>query len=106
VKGSVTITFKQSSKSLVKSQKELSEITLNAENFENVQVTGEGLSTYRYNGHHIYLLWDSSFQHQEERKVTINYDLDDPIAGLYFNRGNEYINENPSWAITDHETEK
>lgn len=102
----MTITFKHSSQTLVKSRKELSEITLNAENFENVKISGEGIANYRYTGHRIYLLWEDTFKHQEERQVTIEYELDNPVAGLYFSNGKEYINENPAWAITDHETEK
>ncbi|OBZ84302.1 Glutamyl aminopeptidase [Choanephora cucurbitarum] len=104
--GKVTVTFKHTGKALVSSPKDLSKILLNAEDFENVNVTGDGLKDFHYDGHHIHLFWQQAFAKQEERKVTIEYTIESPTAGLYFNKDDENLNATPVWAITDHETEK
>jgi hypothetical protein len=104
--GKVTITFKHNGQALVSNTDELSRITLNAENFEHVQVTGEDLEDFRYDGHHLWIYWQTPFTKNSERQVTIDYTVEQPIAGLYFNKGDEIIGATPHWAITDHETEK
>ncbi|KAI8375207.1 peptidase family M1-domain-containing protein [Blakeslea trispora] len=105
-KGQVTITFKHTGKALISSVKDLSKISLNAEDFENVNVTGDGLKDFHYDGHHIHLFWQQPFAMQDERKVTVEYTIDHPVAGLYFNKGDENKDGSQIWAITDHETEK
>ncbi|RCH82376.1 hypothetical protein CU098_001740, partial [Rhizopus stolonifer] len=104
--GKVTITFKHTGEGLVANNKELSSIALNAEDFEHVKVTGEGLSDFYYDGHLIHLYWKEPFTKQSERKATIEYTIEKPIAGLYFNKNDEMLHATPAWAITDHETEK
>jgi aminopeptidase N len=104
--GKVTITFKHNGLALVSNTDELSCITLNAENFEDVQVAGDDLKDYRYDGHHLWIYWQTPFTKHSERLVTIDYTVEKPIGGLYFNKGDEIIGSTPLFAITDHETEK
>lgn len=108
VTGKVTLTFKHNGTALVSNSKDLKEITLNAEDFENVNVTSLDKNVeFRYDGHYIYLSWKESFQKSEERKVLVEYTLDHPIAGLYWQQPDDIMkSENPTWAITDHEPEK
>ncbi|RCI02732.1 hypothetical protein CU098_010214 [Rhizopus stolonifer] len=104
--GKVTITFKHTGQGLVADNKELSKIALNAEDFENVKVSGEGLSNFYYDGHLIHLYWKEPLTKQSERKVTVEYTIEKPVAGLYFNKDDEIPDPTSAWAITDHETEK
>lgn len=104
VVGKVTLTFKHNGTALVSNRKDLTQTTLNAENFETVHVVGEHVD-FRYDGHLIHLTWNQPFEKNMERKVTIEYTLDHPIAGLYF-QNPDTINKDPTWAITDHEPEK
>lgn len=104
--GKVIITFKHNGYALVSNPEDLSCITLNAENFEHVQVTGEDLKDFRYDGHHLWINWRTPFTKHSERQINIDYTVDNPIGGLYFNKGDEIIGSTPCWAITDHETEK
>ncbi|CAO3692350.1 unnamed protein product [Rhizopus microsporus] len=104
LKGKVTLTFKHTGKALISNKNDLSTTVLNAEEFENVKVTsvdGENIS-YRYDGHLIHLQWETPFTANAERKVLIEYDIEDPIAGLYF----QQEEGSSHWAVTDHETEK
>ncbi|KAI8879234.1 hypothetical protein K501DRAFT_257181 [Backusella circina FSU 941] len=101
--GQVTITFKHTGKALVTNAKDLSTITLNGESFEDLKVTG---SDFRYDGHHIFLEWSTPFTINEERKVTIDYKVIDPIAGLYFQKPDAIHGIDSRYCITDHETEK
>jgi aminopeptidase N len=105
--GKVTITFKYTGKALVSNVKDLTEITLNAEDFEQVRVHSDDQVDYRYDGHLIHLTWKKPFEKGTEGKVTVEYTVDHPIAGLYFQRPDDIMKtENPTWAITDHEPEK
>lgn len=104
VTGKVTHTFKHNGTALVSNKKDLTQISLNAENFENVKVSGDEVD-YRYDGHLIHLTWKEPFEKNSERKVTIEYTLDQPIAGLYF-QNPDTESEGSTWAITDHEPEK
>lgn len=108
VTGVVTVTFKHNGLALVSNVNDLTQIELNAENFENVKVSGfEHEVDSRYDGHLIHLKWKEPFSKGAERKVTIEYTLDHPIAGLYFQKPDSVIgNPDAVWAITDHEPEK
>ncbi|KAL0080326.1 peptidase family M1-domain-containing protein [Phycomyces blakesleeanus] len=105
LQGKVTLTLRYNKPTLVKSEKERSSLVLNAEEFVNVQVSGEGVS-HTYDGHHIQLFWESPFKVDTERKVVVTYIVDDPVAGLYFQKEDPFFKSNPRWAITDHEPEK
>lgn len=108
VTGVVTVTFKHNGLALVSNIDDLTQIELNAENFENVKVSGvEHDVDSRYDGHLIHLKWKEPFTKGTERKVTVEYTLDQPIAGLYFQKPDSVIgNPDAVWAITDHEPEK
>ncbi|KAG0168668.1 hypothetical protein DFQ28_000363 [Apophysomyces sp. BC1034] len=101
----VTLTFKHSGRAHVRSKEERSTITLNAEEFEDVAVFGEGV-THTYDGHHIKLFWDTPFEVDAKRDVVIEYMLDDPVAGLYFQKEDSIPGVTTHWAITDNEPEK
>ena len=78
---------------------------MNAVNFENVHV--QGVDQSRYDGQLIHLKWKEPFTKGEERKVTVEYTLDEPVAGLNFQKPDSVIgNPDAVWAITDHEPEK
>ncbi|KAI8391176.1 peptidase family M1-domain-containing protein [Radiomyces spectabilis] len=102
--GKVTLTFCHSGRALI-GKDERSTVVLNAEQFEDLQVLGEGV-THTYDGHHIQLFWSTPFEQSSRREVTITYKVEEPIAGLYFQKADSMIGASPLWAITDHETEK
>ncbi|KAI8968862.1 hypothetical protein BDF20DRAFT_129560 [Mycotypha africana] len=104
--GKTTLTFKHNGKALVSNARDLQEIRLNAVDFEDVKVSGEGLKQYHYSGHHILLVWDTCFNKEEERKVTIEYTVENPVAGVYFDKDDDMINATAQWAVTYCETEK
>jgi hypothetical protein len=85
--------------------KERSQIVLNGVAFEDLQVEGKGV-THSYDGKEIKLYWDSPFEAQSERTVTLKYGVDHPVSGLLFDRRDWMPGTIDEWAITDHETEK
>ncbi|KAF7727730.1 hypothetical protein EC973_007189 [Apophysomyces ossiformis] len=105
LQGKVTLTFQHSGRVLVRSKEERSAITLNAEGFDNVAVSGEGV-TYTYDGHLIKLFWNSPFEVDAKRDVVIEYTIEEPVAGLYFQKEDSIPGFSTHWAITDHEPEK
>ncbi|KAI7881545.1 hypothetical protein K492DRAFT_230251 [Lichtheimia hyalospora FSU 10163] len=102
LKSKVIITFAHNGLSLSQSNAS-STIVLNAEAFQHVQVSG---ASFSYDGHRIQLKWDAPFAKNEQRKVTIEYIITHPTAGLYFQNEDSIIDAQPCWVITDHETEK
>lgn len=76
---------------------------LNAVAFQQVYVSG---ASFSYDGHRIQLKWDTPFAKKEQRKVTIEYIISHPTAGLYFQNEDSIMGAQPCWLITDHETEK
>ena len=102
LKAKVITTFAHNGLSLSQSNAS-STIVLNAEAFQHVQVSG---ASFSYDGHRIQLKWDTPFAKNEQRKVTIEYTITHPTAGLYFQNEDSIIGAQPSWVITDHETEK
>ncbi|CAO3681152.1 unnamed protein product [Umbelopsis ramanniana] len=98
-------TFRSSNSSSIAPLKERSQIVLNGVAFEDLQVEGKG-ATHSYNGKEITLYWDSPFEAQSERTVTLKYSVDHPVSGLLFDRRDWMPGTTDEWAITDHETEK
>ncbi|KAI9321445.1 peptidase family M1-domain-containing protein [Dichotomocladium elegans] len=104
VDAQVTVTFAHKGLATVSDKKKLSNITLNAEGFQQVHI--EGVAAYSYDGHRIQLRWNTPFEKNEERNVKIKYCVSHPLSGLFFQQEGSIMGAEPCWAITDHETEK
>lgn len=103
----VTLTLKHGSEASITNAELLSHLVLNTEDFGELQVSGDRGLSHSYDGHHIQLHWQVPFEIGEERQVVVDYKLDHPVAGLYFQRQDSIMgNATVQWAITDHETEK
>ncbi|KAJ3033276.1 hypothetical protein HDV00_006539 [Rhizophlyctis rosea] len=83
----------------------LSEIVLNAVGFQSVEVTGNDVKTWQYDGERITIVWEKTFGPEEERKVTVNWVLVKPIAGMYFDVPDKYYPDRVLHSITDNEPE-
>lgn len=102
LKAKVVTTFAHNGSSLP-STNASSTTVLNAVAFQQVHVSG---ASFSYDGHRIQLKWDTPFAKKEQRKVTIEYIISHPTAGLYFQNEDSIMGAQPCWLITDHETEK
>ncbi|KAI8146509.1 peptidase family M1-domain-containing protein [Fennellomyces sp. T-0311] len=104
LEATVTITFEHGGQALIKNKKDLSSAVLNAEGFLYLRIEG---ASHSYDGHQIQLSWPEPFEKNVQRKVTVKYVIDHPVAGLYFQNEDSLITDKDCcWAITDHETEK
>lgn len=103
--GTVITTFKRTAAASVKSAKDLRQFSLNAVSFSNVKVSGDKLDDFEYDGEKIHLYWKGDFSANEERKVTVEYDIIKPIAGLYWAKSYHTTNSAKN-VIADHETER
>ncbi|KAJ8654161.1 hypothetical protein O0I10_010237 [Lichtheimia ornata] len=103
LKAKVITTFAHNGLSLPSCNASSSTTALNAEAFQHVKVSG---ASFSYDGHRIQLKWDTPFAKDEQRKVTIDYIISHPTAGLYFQNEDSIMGAQPCWLITDHETEK
>ncbi|KAI3635629.1 hypothetical protein MIR68_006267 [Amoeboaphelidium protococcarum] len=76
-------------------------IDLNGVSFSELQVDG---ADFDYDGQLIKLRWNQPFEGDEVRKVTLRYQVRNPVSGMFFS--NKLDGEDrPVFAITDHETE-
>ncbi|KAJ2964794.1 hypothetical protein NQZ79_g301 [Umbelopsis isabellina] len=98
-------TFRYEKQLCLASARERSHIVLNGVAFENLEVTGEGI-THSYDGKEIKLHWNTPFEPQTERKVTLEYDVDHPVSGMFFGRKDCIPESEDEYVVTDHETEK
>lgn len=103
LKAKVVTTFAHNGLSLPSCNASSTTTVLNAEAFQHVQVSG---ASFSYDGRRIQLKWDTPFAKNEQRKVTIDYIISHPTAGLYFQNEDSIMGAQPCWLITDHETEK
>lgn len=105
-KFSVTVTLVYSGHAAIP-VKNRSTLVLNAEGFENVNVKGVDHDVvFNYDGHAIQLYWPKPFDVGDTRKVTIDYLLDHPTAGLYFQKSGQIIGADPCYAASDNESER
>jgi aminopeptidase N len=104
VSGTVTHTFKNSTDLVLAPERTVT--VLNAVGFLDLIVTGAKGLDYLYDGKELTLKWDSAFEPQEKRQVTISYKVIDPVAGLYFDVPKPGFPDRVLHAITDHETER
>ncbi|KAI8894738.1 hypothetical protein BC833DRAFT_651837 [Globomyces pollinis-pini] len=83
----------------------LKKIHLNALNFIDVKVEGEGVD-YWYDGEILQLIWAVPFQPLESRTIKISYSIIEPLGGLYFNLPDQNYPNRAKYVVSDHETER
>jgi aminopeptidase N len=84
-------------------------LKLNGIGFQDVVVSdpdGAHEVVHSYDGSEIKITWDRAFRSMEERRVTISYVVVKPSSGLYFSMPSDDNPNRPTWAGTDHETER
>jgi hypothetical protein len=97
--------FHYSNTSTVASVRDRSHTVLNGVAFESLRVVGNGVK-HSYDGKEIKLYWDTPFEPRDDRTVTLEYDVDHPVSGLFYDRKDWMPESNDKWVVTDHETEK
>jgi len=83
-------------------------LKLDAVDFENVNVLdpdGNELG-WHYDGRKLTITWSRPFTANEERRVTVDYQVVHPVDGLYFSQPDEAYPDQPWYVISDHETER
>ena len=83
-------------------------LSLDAVDFQDVGATGtDGHPLHwQYDGQKLTVTWDEPFAAGEERQLAVSYRVERPVDGLYFSRPDEAYPDRPSYAATDHETER
>ncbi|MFN8440781.1 MAG: M1 family aminopeptidase [Caldilineaceae bacterium] len=83
-------------------------LILHAVDFQDVAVTSGNAQTiqWRYDGTQFTIHWQNGFAAGEQRTVTIAYRVVKPTAGLYFSYPDTQYPNAPTYAATDHETER
>jgi aminopeptidase N len=82
------------------------ELTLHAVDFAEVAVTSPHALTWRYDGEAIALRFDEPVPLGQERVVEVSYRVADPVTGLFFSAPTAANPGAPTFAATDHETER
>lgn len=82
----------------------IANLEINGVSFESLKVSGDKVS-HVYNGKIIALAWTQKFAPNEQRVVTFEYMVVEPIGGLYFSSPDKDHPSRASYAITDLETE-
>jgi aminopeptidase N len=59
-----------------------------------------------YDGRQARITWDEPFATQEEREVELAYRVQQPVSGVHFSSPSAEAPELPTFAVTDHETER
>ncbi len=72
---------------------------------QDLRVEGEGVD-HDYDGHELQLAWDEAFERGEVRAIKLRYRVSDPEGGVYFSTPSEQRPDAPTFAVTDHETER
>ncbi|KAL1917439.1 uncharacterized protein VTP21DRAFT_3832 [Calcarisporiella thermophila] len=103
-KAKVTTTFKNNNRVATANVHDRSSIILNAIAFEDLKVLDEKVN-HTYDGKQLRLEWETPFTSGEERKVTVEYLTDNPIAGLYYSAPDQTPSK-AQFVISDHETER
>ncbi|MCA9531047.1 MAG: HEAT repeat domain-containing protein [Myxococcales bacterium] len=62
--------------------------------------------SFTYDGASIVLLWSTPFSVGEEREVELRYHVIDPHTGLFFSTPDKVEPDAPTYAVTDHETQR
>lgn len=56
-------------------------LVLNAVGMNIISVSG---AKYSYNSTHLQLVWETEFEMNESRQVSVEYSVSEPVGGLYF----------------------
>ena len=59
-----------------------------------------------YDGRVLLLTWDRPFEAGEERQALLEYSVVDPVTGVLFSSPDAAYPDAPTFAVTDHETER
>lgn len=61
---------------------------------------------WTYDGRRLAVVWENAFKRGEERKVVVSYRVEKPASGLFFMSPTASEPDRPTYAHTDHETER
>jgi aminopeptidase N len=61
---------------------------------------------FSYDGRQVQLWWDEVFSAGEERELVLSYGVHQPITGVSFSAPTPEYPDAPTFAVTDHETER
>ncbi|KNE60054.1 hypothetical protein AMAG_05487 [Allomyces macrogynus ATCC 38327] len=86
--------------------KAASQLKLHAVSFDDVEVEGELLAGFEYDGKELHIQWAAPFAKDEERHVTIRYSVTKPVSGLFFAHPSYDRESYGEYVVTDHETER
>ncbi|KNE55407.1 hypothetical protein AMAG_01303 [Allomyces macrogynus ATCC 38327] len=86
--------------------KAASQLKLHAVSFDDVEVEGELLAGFEYDGKELHVQWAAPFAKDEERHVTIRYSVTKPVSGLFFAHPSYDRESYGEYVVTDHETER
>ncbi|QEE14254.2 M1 family aminopeptidase [Promethearchaeum syntrophicum] len=64
----------------------------------------KGPNRWDYDGKYIDLYWELPFTKGEKRDATIEYEIANPITGMYFSYPDEKYPDRPKYAVTDNES--
>jgi aminopeptidase N len=81
-------------------------LRLDGIDFQELRVTFSELGTSAYDGRALTLTWAEPFAAAEERRVELAYRVVAPVTGLLFSSADAAEPEAPTFAVTDHETER
>ena len=83
-------------------------LTLDAVDFDDLHVRDidDNILHWQYDGRKLIISWEQPFASQERRRVEVAYRVVAPTAGLYFARPDEAYPNQPSYVLSDHETER
>lgn len=80
-----------------------------------VTLDGVGLSELRapqhagsldYDGRQAIITWSEAFAAREEREIELTYRVQQPVSGVHFSAPSAEYPDAPTFAVTDHETER
>lgn len=85
-------------------------LILDGVGFENLMVEGldgpQNCVDHSYDSKKIVIDWREDFKKGETRKISLTYEVKEPQTGLYFMRPTSEDPSRPTYAATDHETER
>lgn len=64
----------------------------------------KGPNRWDYDGNIINLFWDTPFTKGEKREASIEYEINNPISGMYFSYPDENYPDRPKYVVTDNES--
>ncbi len=83
-------------------------LKLDAVDFDDLSVRdiNDHALTWQYDGRKLLITWETPFAAQESRQIEVAYRIVAPTAGLYFSMPDESYPNQPSYMVSDHETER